>query len=62
MLQKVFYSNIFNWEYTTERDYSFDFLIYMFTYFFQKAIRQAEFLKAIKIENITMQMLEALLI
>ena len=40
MLQKVFYSNIFNWEYTTERDYSFDFLIYMFTHFFQKAIRQ----------------------
>ena len=43
MLQKVFYSNIFNWEYTTERDYSFDFLIYMFTYFFQKAIRQGIF-------------------
>lgn len=43
MLQKVFYSNIFNWEYTTERDYSFDFLIYMFTHFFQKAIRQGIF-------------------
>lgn len=43
MLQKVFYSNIFNWEYTTEKDYSFDFLIYMFTYFFQKAIRQGIF-------------------
>ena len=40
MLQKVFYSNIFNWEYATERDYSFDFLIYMFIHFFQKAIRQ----------------------
>ena len=40
MLQKVFYSNILNWEYTTERDYSFDFLIYMFIHFFQKAIRQ----------------------
>lgn len=43
MLQKVFYSNIFNWEYTTERDYSFDFLIYMFTHLFQKAIRQGIF-------------------
>lgn len=43
MLQKVFYSNIFNWEYATERDYSFDFLIYMFTHFFQKAIRQGIF-------------------
>lgn len=43
MFQKVFYSNIFNWEYTTERDYSFDFLIYMFTHFFQKAIRQGIF-------------------
>lgn len=43
MLQKVFYSNIFNWEYATEKDYSFDFLIYMFTYFFQKAIRQGIF-------------------
>ena len=43
MLQKVFYSNIFNWEYTTERDYSFDFLIYMFTHFFQKAVRQGIF-------------------
>ena len=43
MLQKVFYSNIFNWEYTTKRDYSFDFLIYMFTHFFQKAIRQGIF-------------------
>lgn len=43
MLQKVFYSNIFNWEYATEKDYSFDFLIYMFTHFFQKAIRQGIF-------------------
>ena len=43
MLQKVFYSNIFNWEYTTERDYSFDFLIYMFLDLFQKAIRQGIF-------------------
>lgn len=43
MLQKVFYSNIFNWEYATKKDYSFDFLIYMFTHFFQKAIRQGIF-------------------
>ena len=53
MLQKVFYSNIFNWEYATERDYSFDF--------FKKRLGR-EFIKAIKKENITMRMREERLI
>ncbi len=43
MLQKVFYSNIFDLQHSTDKDDSFDFLIYMFTYLFQKAIRQGIF-------------------
>ena len=40
MLQKVLCLNIFDLEHSSDKDDSFDFLIYMFTHFFQKAIRQ----------------------
>ena len=40
MLQKVLCLNIFNLQHSTDKDDSFDFLIYMFIHFFQKAIRQ----------------------
>lgn len=43
MLQKVLCFDIFNLEHSTNKDYSFDFLIYMFIHFFKKAIRQGIF-------------------
>lgn len=43
MLQKVLCLNIFDLQHSTNKDDSFDFLIYMFTHFFQKAIRQGIF-------------------
>lgn len=43
MLQKVLCLNIFDLQHSTDKDDSFDFLIYMFTHFFQKAIRQGIF-------------------
>lgn len=43
MLQKVLCFDIFNLEHSTNKDYSFDFLIYLFIHFFKKAIRQGIF-------------------
>ena len=43
MLQKVLCLNIFDLQHSTDRDDSFDFLIYMFLDLFQKAIRQGIF-------------------
>lgn len=40
MLQKVLCFNIFDLQHSSDKDNSFDFLIYMFIHFFQKAIRQ----------------------
>lgn len=40
MLQKVLCFNIFDLQHSSDKDDSFDFLIYMFIHFFQKAIRQ----------------------
>ena len=40
MLQKVLCLNIFDLQHSTNKDDSFDFLIYMFLDLFQKAIRQ----------------------
>ena len=40
MLQKVLCLNIFDLQHSSDKDNSFDFLIYMFIHFFQKAIRQ----------------------
>lgn len=43
MLQKVLCLNIFDLQHSTDKDDSFDFLIYMFLDLFQKAIRQGIF-------------------
>ena len=43
MLQKVLCLNIFDLQHSTNKDDSFDFLIYMFLDLFQKAIRQGIF-------------------
>lgn len=43
MLQKVLCLNIFDLQHSTNKDNSFDFLIYMFLDLFQKAIRQGIF-------------------
>lgn len=40
MLQKVLCFNIFDLQHSSDKDNSFDFLIYMFIHFFRKAIRQ----------------------
>lgn len=43
MLQKVLCFNIFDLQHSIDKDDSFDFLIYMFIHYFQKAVRQGIF-------------------
>ncbi len=43
MLQKVLCFNVFDLQHSTDKDNSFDFLIYMFIHFFSKAMRQGIF-------------------
>ncbi|MGL4944453.1 MAG: McrC family protein [Thermoguttaceae bacterium] len=43
MLQKVFRFNLFDWRHTQEREDVFDFLLYLFPYFLNRALRHGVF-------------------